>query len=90
MCRLFIYNYLIELESRLNQNSTNSNKPPSSDGLSKKPAFPQTSGRKSGGQSGHQGRTLTMVSTPGRTGGPANYCPSCSILSLLFKNIYAI
>ena len=29
-----------ELQSRLNQNSGNSNKPPSSDGLGKKPAIP--------------------------------------------------
>ncbi|NJO92072.1 MAG: IS66 family transposase [Chloroflexia bacterium] len=51
-----------ELEQRINKNSSNSDKPPSSDGLSKKPAFPRKPGlRKSGGQSGHRGRTLKMV-----------------------------
>lgn len=55
-----------ELEARLAQNSTNSSKPPSSDGLSK-PA-PKSrrkrSGRKPGGQPGHSGRTLEQVETP--------------------------
>lgn len=54
-----------ELESRLNQNSRNSSKPPSSDGLKKKakrkPAFPRKEGKKSGGQLGHRGKTLEMV-----------------------------
>lgn len=68
-----------ELRSRLNLNSTNSNKPPSSDGLSKKPAFPQSSGKKSGGQPGHQGRTLTMVTTPDQIiVHHAPLCPCCS------------
>lgn len=53
-----------ELEQRLNKNSRNSDKPPSSDGLSKKPAIPRERGqRKPGGQSGHTGKTLTMVDT---------------------------
>src|SRR5256885_1965238 len=43
-----------QLEARLNQNSTNSSKPPSSDpiGLKRKPPAPPT-GRKRGGQPGH-------------------------------------
>lgn len=55
-----------ELEARLNKNSRNSHKPPSSDGLQKqpkvKPAFPRKKGKKSGGQPGHPGKTLEMVS----------------------------
>lgn len=59
---------LAELESRLNKNSSNSHKPPSTDGLSKppvrKPAFPNAEGRKTGGQHGHKGENLKMVSKP--------------------------
>lgn len=54
---------IAELEARLSQNSNNSSRPPSSDGLSKKPAFPRSSGGKRGGQPGHQGNTLKMVET---------------------------
>jgi transposase len=56
-----------ELTDRLNKNSRNSNKPPSSDGLKKpvsKPAFTRNKGRKSGGQAGHVGRTLEICETP--------------------------
>jgi transposase len=53
-----------ELRSRLNQNSSNSSKPPSSDGLAKKPAFPKTVKGKKGGKPGHKGKTLQMVATP--------------------------
>ena len=57
-----------ELEERLSKNSTNSNKPPSSDGLSKKPklkpAFPRKKGKKSGGQIGHEGKTLEFSLAP--------------------------
>ena len=43
-----------ELEAQLNQNSTNSSKPPSSDGPQVKPAPPKTpSGKRRGGQPGH-------------------------------------
>jgi len=57
-----------ELRTRLAQNSTNSSKPPFSDGLAKKPiikpALPKKGGKKVGGQAGHTGNTLHMVETP--------------------------
>jgi transposase len=53
-----------ELTERLNKNSSNSHKPPSSDGYGKKPAFPKSKGGKQGGQVGHKGGTLLMESNP--------------------------
>ena len=41
-----------ELKTRLNSNSNNSSKPPSSDGYKKKPAFPKAKNGKQGGQKG--------------------------------------
>lgn len=57
---------LEKLEAHLNKNSTNSSKPPSSDGLKKpKPKSRRKKGqRKSGGQAGHEGKTLKMVTIP--------------------------
>lgn len=52
------------LREQLNKNSTNSHKPPSSDGYGKQPALPRPTGKKSGGQSGHPGHTLKMVAIP--------------------------
>ena len=53
-----------ELKSRLNLNSQNSSKPPSTDGLRKKPAFPREKGGQQGGQENHHGKTLEMVKLP--------------------------
>ena len=53
-----------ELEERLNKNSRNSDKPPSSDGLKKRPPKPKRirdkKKRQPGGQTDHQGNTLKM------------------------------
>ena len=53
-----------ELKARLNQNSKNSSKPPSSEGYQKKPALPRSKKGKKGGQKGHRGRTLEQVAHP--------------------------
>lgn len=55
------------LEARLNQDSHNSNKPPSSDSPFKKPpprSQRQSAGRKPGGQKGHPGATRELVEDP--------------------------
>jgi transposase len=58
---------IAELERRLGLNSSNSGKPPSSDGL-KKPArvmsLREPSERKPGGQKGHKGETLRQAAEP--------------------------
>lgn len=72
-----------ELRNRLKLNSENSHKPPSSDGLTKKPALPKASGGKSGGQYGHSGKTLKMVSSPEHT--IVHHAPSCPCCLKVFS-----
>ena len=54
-----------ELEARLSKNSSNSSKPPGSDGLKKQPKSQRSkSGKKPGGQQGHMGKGLAQVENP--------------------------
>ena len=60
---------IAELERRLNQNSSNSSKPPSADAFRKSTpkSLREKSGRVSGGQKGHVGSTLLQVENPDET-----------------------
>src|SRR6476659_9023140 len=61
---------LADLERRLGLNSRNSGKPPSSDGRTKPPrvsSLRETSGKTTGGQTGHSGKTLRRTETPDAT-----------------------
>ena len=59
---------IAELEARLNQTPRNSSRPPSGEGLGKPPprSLRKKSGRKPGGQDGHQGRMLMQAARPDR------------------------
>ena len=59
---------IAELKARLGQSSRNSSKPPSSDGYGKPPpkkrSLRRPSGRKQGGQEGHEGARLEPIAVP--------------------------
>lgn len=82
---------IVELKEKLNKNSNNSSKPPSSDGL-KKPSpksLRKPSGKKQGAQDGHKGNGFSIIQSPDDTidhipakckGCPnAGKCTSCGI-----------
>ncbi len=56
----------VEFKRRLEQNSRNSHKPPSSDFPKQKPAFPKKIKKNKGGQLGHKGKTLQQIESPDR------------------------
>ena len=71
---------IAELERRLGLNSSNSSKPPSSDGLTKSArvsSLRERSGKKPGGQKGHKGETLRQVADPNEV--VNHYPPACSM-----------
>lgn len=75
-----IVDRLSHVEDKVAKDSGNSSKPPSSDGYKKKPLEPMTtslrkkSGKKVGGQPGHEGKTLEQVADPDHT---IPYWPQC-------------
>jgi len=68
------------LEDQIAKNSGNSGKPPSSDGLGRKPKSLRPKGKRpSGGQKGHKGTTLVQVSKPDHTiVHKLHICPECA------------
>ncbi len=69
-CLLNVVERLQALEEQFAKNSSNSSKPPSSDGLSKESLKPvpqslrKKTGKVRGGQKGHEGATLIQIGTP--------------------------
>jgi transposase len=81
---------IAELERRLGLNSSNSGKPPSSDGLKQPPrtsSLREPSGKKSGGQKGHPGETLQRSETPDAV--IDHYPPSCLACGALLTETMA-
>lgn len=77
-----------ELEARLNKDSHNSSKPPSSDGLNKPlrtQSLRETSSRPPGGQTGHPGKHLALVNTPNQV--VRHFVSRCRCCHQSLKNI---
>jgi len=77
----FLKARVAELARKVGLNSSNSSKPPSSDGLKREPrvrSLREKSGKKSGGQLGHKGGTLRQTEVPDTVIDhyPAR-CPQC-------------
>lgn len=70
-----------ELEERMSKNSRNSSKPPSTDGpnpLARTKSLRERSGRKPGGQTGHEGSALQIVENPDEVvKHPVHSCHHC-------------
>lgn len=73
--------YINELEARLDKNSRNSSKPPSSDGLAKPPrtqSLREPSSRNPGAQPGHPGEHLALTDNPNEIiRHPTTHCQYC-------------
>ena len=81
---------IADLERRLGLNSSNSGKPPSSDGLKKPPrtsSLRQPSGKKPGGQQGHPGETLRRSEAPDAV--IDHYPPNCAACGALLTAVMA-
>lgn len=79
----FLKARIAELERRLELNSSNSGKPPSSDGLKKPPrvaSLREPSGKKPGGQEGHKGETLRQAADPNEV--IDHYPSACSMCGM--------
>lgn len=68
---------LAKLEARLNQNSSNSSKPPSTDSPFKRPPPKRPTGRKAGGQPGHKGHYRKLAEPTSRERVLAAACEHC-------------
>lgn len=70
-----------ELQSKLNKNSRNSSKPPSSDGMNKPvpKSLRQAGQNPTGGQKGHPGRTLSQAAQPDKivVHNVPDHCQAC-------------
>lgn len=77
---LALWDRLDKLEAMLLKNSSNSSKPPSSDGFKRKPKSRRVAGKASvGGQKGHPGSTLKRfaVADEVQVHGPSGRCDGC-------------
>ena len=69
---------LRDVEDQLRKDSHNSSKPPSSDGFKKIAKVRKPSGKKPGGQKGHEGKTLRMVKNADKVKiHKVDYCEHC-------------